>query len=212
MATAVDSLWQDFTAANTTANGYLLASTISPEPPKHDVARLYNLRRWTNEYSLTADLRQQLQHNSDLRFERKEAAAWSDIFAAHWHFVGRLLAAEEAQNAGRHGEADWAAVYEGWKDVLNAVCRAYNNNFLEAWTIPCLYTVGKYLRVFAIKAGEQASSQRASGAAFGGLQEEDASGSKNEKLEDAARQINRIFALCLGDRYVLPPSHCIIIG
>jgi hypothetical protein len=95
-------------------------------------------------------------------------------------------------------------VYESWKDVVVVLLRGYSNGAFLAWTIPCLYTAGKYLRIFAIKADDNVASLRDSGMAFGGLQEEDAfgSGGKHEKLEDAARQINRIFGICISDRYV----------
>lgn len=204
MSDQLDSLWADFATAYNTPDGYLLATTITPEPPKSDPARLYSWRRWTNAYSVQTDLRYKLQYNPDLRLEKKEASTWLDVFTAYYTFTGKLLAAEEAQNAGELRDVDWSAVYESWKEVLNALYRGYSNNVFAAWTIPCLYVVGKYLRVFAIKTDDNAASQRDSGLAFGALQEEDAFGAanKNEKLEDAARQINRIFALCLSDRYV----------
>ncbi|TKA73653.1 hypothetical protein B0A55_06502 [Friedmanniomyces simplex] len=205
----MDALWDDFATAQNTCNGYLLATTISPEPPATDPARLYNFSRWTNAYSVQTDLRYKLQYNPSVHLEKKEAGAWLEVFTAFYTFTGKLLAAEEAQTAGKNREADWSSVYESWKEVLSTVYRGYSGNVFEAWTIPCLYVVGKYLRIFAIKADEQAAaSQRDSGLAFGGLQEEDAcsAASKNEKLEDAARQINRIFALCLGDRSPLEDS------
>ena len=66
-----------------------------------------------------------------------------------------------------------------------------------------LYITGKHLRVFAIKADESAQAIGEDGAfSNGGLQEDIAGGSKNEKLEDAARVINRMFTLCISDRYV----------
>lgn len=204
----MDALWEDFASAQNTQNGYLLATTLSPVPPKADPARLYNFQRWTNAYSVQTDLRYKLQYNPDLRLSKQEASTWLEVFTAYYTFTGKLLAAEEAQNAGKDRDVDWSAVYEAWKEVVNTVYRAYSNGVFAAWTLPCLYVTGKYLRVFAIKADDKAAAQqRDSGLAFGGLQEEDAfaAGSKNEKLEDAARQINRIFALCLGDRYVRQP-------
>lgn len=198
----MDSIFHDFATAHNTLNGYLLCTTLSPEAPKHDPARLYAFHRSANSFSLKTDLRYKLQYNPELRLDKKEADAWLEVFAVFHKFSGTLLAAEEAQNAGRAREADWTGVYEGWKEVVSALYKGYQGNVFGAWTIPCLYVAGKYLRVFAIKADEKMASQRDSGMAFGALQEEDAftSDSKNEKLEDAARQINRIFALCISDR------------
>jgi len=203
------SLFSDFAAAQNAANGYLLATTISPEPPRSDPARLYSFQRGTNAYSVQTDLRYKLQYNTEMHLEKKEASTWLDVFVPYWSFVNKLLAAEEAQNASRSREADWSGVYEDWKAVVNALQRGYSSNVLEAWTLPCLYVAGKYLRIFAIKADERAASQRDSGLAIGFLAEEDAfdAGGKNEKLEDAARQINRIFSLCISDRYVACHVH-----
>jgi hypothetical protein len=60
--------------------------------------------------------------------------------------------------------------------------------------------VGKYLRIFAIKADEGATNGVGTITTF--QDDLDPEAEKNEKLEDAARQLNRIFTLCLSDRYV----------
>ena len=203
----MDAIFDDFARAQNNEKGYDLANTIRPEPPKTDAARLYNFHRSTNAYSLQTDLKYKLQYNPDLKLPKPEINAWIEVFTVYHNFIGGLLAAEEVQNAGARN-ADWSAVYEGWKEVVNALLRGYTSGAFEAWTIPCLYVAGKYLRVFAIKADDSLASQRDSGMAFSAI-EEDAfgTGSKHEKLEDAARQINRIFGMCITDRYVtLIPS------
>lgn len=198
----MEVLFADFAAAHHNESGYLLASTLSPEPPQHDPARLYAFQRSSNAYSIQTDLKYQLQYNPNLKLPKAETTVWLEIFTAFYKFVGTLLAAEEAKNAGREREANWMTVYEAWKEVVNALLRGYQSGALLAWTIPCLYVAGKYLRIFAIKADDAAASQRDSGVVVGALQEEDAfgSGSKNQQLEDAARQINRIFGVCNNDR------------
>ena len=198
----MDSVFHDFANAYHTLNGYLLATTLSPEPPPADPARLYSFQRSSTSHTIQTDLRYKLQYNPEIQLDKKEAGAWLEVYTVYYSFLGPLLSAEEAQNAGRAKEADWARVYDGWKDVVNTLYKGYHAGLFGAWTIPCLYTAGKYLRVFAIKADMKIASQRDSGLAFGGIQEEDAFNpdSKNEKLEDAARQINRIFGLCIADR------------
>nr|POF17054.1 protein csn12 like [Quercus suber] len=201
----MDAVFADFVRAHDLNDGNLLATTISPEPPASDPARLYEFHRSSNAHSVNTDLRYKLQYNAGLQhFDRKEATAWVDVFVAYYNFVGTLLVAEEAQNAGRPKDADWLAVYEGWKDVSSALQKGYSNAGFAAWTIPCLYTAAKYLRIFAIKADTKIAPQRDSGMAFGGNQNDEVldDSNKNEKLEDSARMVNRIFALCLGDRYV----------
>ena len=197
----MDAVFADFAAAYNSEpeNGYLLASTISPEPPKSDPARLYAFHRSTNPYQLQTDLKYKLQYNPDLQLDKKEAHAWLEVFTSYYKFLSALLLAEELQNAGRAKEADWTSVYDTWKETVNSLYKGYQSNVLAAWTLPCLYVAGKYLRVFAIKADDKIASQRDSGLAFGTLQEEDAFNpeGRHEKLEDAARQINRIFGLCI---------------
>ena len=58
--------------------------------------------------------------------------------------------------------------------------------------------VGKYLRIFAIKADEGAVNGTSAVTNF--QDDLNPEAEKNEKLEDAARQLNRIFQLCLSDR------------
>lgn len=82
-----------------------------------------------------------------------------------------------------------------------ALHRGYTNHNFEAWTIPCLYTAGKYLRAFAIKSDEE-RSHNDSGA--GGLEirdDFDPEMEKHQQLRDCEQQLKRIFTLCLTDRY-----------
>lgn len=96
----MDALFQDFSIAYNAQKGNLLASTISPEPPSDDPARLYNFLRSSNKHSIQTDLRYKLQYNPELALERGEANAWLDVFTAFYKFASHLVAAEEATNAG----------------------------------------------------------------------------------------------------------------
>lgn len=94
-------------------------------------------------------------------------------------------------------QVSWVKVYESWKEMTIALIRGYTNCGFEAWTVPCLYVAGKYMRIFAIKADEGAASTPGSVTNFDDFNPE---AEKNEKLEDAARHLNRIFTICLSDR------------
>lgn len=85
--------------------------------------------------------------------------------------------------------------------MTNSLIRGYTNCGFEAWTVPCLYVAGKYIRIFAIKADEAVGDDTVVASNF----EDDFSSEadKNEKLEDAARVLNRMFQICLSDRYEL---------
>ena len=201
----------DFGRAMMAKDGYGLASTLSPVAPKHDSGRLYVLHRESNAFSVQSDFRHALSHNPVCKLEREEINPWTDVFVAYWKAVGEILIAEESLNLGKNVSksqskvANWDKVYNAWKDLLNALLRGYQIEVFDAWTIPCLYLVGKFLRVFAIKADEAAFQKGQT--SFNAFEEDvgDAAGG-NEKLEDAARQINRVFSLCIGDRSPIETS------
>lgn len=86
--------------------------------------------------------------------------------------------------------------------MTNALIRGYTNCGFEAWTVPCLYVAGKYIRIFAIKADE--GTANTSGSTNNFQDDFNPEAEKNEKLEDAARQLNRIFTICLSDRCAFP--------
>ncbi|KAF2859332.1 hypothetical protein K470DRAFT_249495 [Piedraia hortae CBS 480.64] len=84
--------------------------------------------------------------------------------------------------------------YKAYKDVVSALHRGYSNNALQAWTIPCLYTAGETLRRLALFADTHAPTTALI------LPESPSEASlPNQNLEDCARQINRLFSLCLSD-------------
>lgn len=80
--------------------------------------------------------------------------------------------------------------------------RGYNNHGFQAWTIPSLYMVGKYLRLFAIKSDEERnrnSSRSQAGTTI--IQDDfDADADKQSQLRDCEQHLKRIFTLCLTDR------------
>jgi hypothetical protein len=180
-------------------NGYALAEVFTPIAPANDVGRLYAFHRALSASSIQSELRNEIIYKSQRRLPKVESNAWIEVFTYYWRAIGELLAAEESINVGK--KAEWKKAYEAWKEVLNAFHRGYTSNNFEAWTIPCLYVAGKYLRNFALKADEQARQSDGNVTYNRGLQDDVVSTiGKNENLQDAARQINRIFGLCLSDR------------
>jgi hypothetical protein len=181
-------------------NGYKLAEAITPVAPPNDPGRLHAFYRATNAFAVDGDLRSEIFYKSQFRLDKAVGNAWLEVFSAYWRAVAELLAAEEAMSQGK--KASWKKAYTAWKAVVNAIIRGYTLNVFEAWTIPCLYTSGKYLRNLALKADEQARSVDGNVTYSQGLQDDVVSTmGKNENLEDAAREINRIFGLCVSDRY-----------
>ncbi|KAK8222434.1 COP9 signalosome complex subunit 12 [Phyllosticta paracitricarpa] len=201
----MDALIDSFRRARAGGDGYALASTITPVPPKKDAGLLYAFYRSTNAFSVQSDVRHRLASNHALHMPKAEASAWTEVLVAYWKAIGEILAAEETTFQKR--DADWAKVYDAWKDLVNALIKGYSANHFPAWTIPCLYVASRYLRIFAIKADEVAAKAKTKPTFSSGLQD-DIAGTfgKNDKLEDAARQINRIFSLCISDREPLEDS------
>lgn len=213
----MDAILNEFANAQLNRNGYILASTLQPTHayplnPANRSSRLYAIARSSSNETIQADIRYATQYNSTLNLSKVEALTWLELYTAFYRFVPTLLAAEEATNQGRAVavEARWNDVYGSWKDIVNILVKSYSSGALRAWTIPCLYMTGKWLRIFAIKADD--TSKQAGGVdAFAGAMGEEADGlgstmgpdgGESAKLEDCARVINRLFGLCLGDRYV----------
>lgn len=199
----MDIFFRDFQSAHLSRRGPLLATTLKPIAPAEDLTRLRRFFNSPTSFTIQGDLRSGLlaHSNTEVRFSKAEGNGWVDIYVAYWKAVGEILAIEDGI------KSDWTVVYEVWREVTNALIKGYTSANFESWTIPCLYVVGKYLRVFAIKADQQAKRRQA--IMFNGGMQEDVTGDsgKDEKLEDAARVINRIFTLCISDRYVIDIKH-----
>ena len=193
----MDVVFEDFQQAHMLRSGPLLATTITPTAPLDDPTRLRRFFNSSSTFAIQQDIRAGLlaHSNTELRFTKPEGTAWVDVYVAYWKAIGELLALSDGLRES------YAKLYEAWKDVANALIRGYTNAGFESWTIPCIYVTGRFLRTFAINADDQSKDSN-SGKFSAGLQEDIAGElGKNEKLEDAARIINRIFTLCISDRY-----------
>jgi hypothetical protein len=194
----MDDMFVDFREAHQIWSGPLLSTTLLPINPDSNPNRLVRFYRDSDESKIQADVRYQI---SGVRLSNAESKAWVDVYISFWKAIGELLQAEKLAREGRGADSDWINVYEAWKELSNALIRGYTNGGFQAWTVPCLYVAGKYLRIFAIRADEQSTRKKGVNTFTSGFQE-DVVGDlgKNERLEDAARVINRIFTLCISDR------------
>ncbi|KAI9868206.1 MAG: PCI domain-containing protein 2 [Trichoglossum hirsutum] len=200
----MDDMFVDFREAHQIWSGPLLSTTLLPINPDSNPNRLVRFYRDSDESKIQADVRYQI---SGVRLSNAESKAWVDVYISFWKAIGELLQAEKLAREGRGADSDWINVYEAWKELSNALIRGYTNGGFQAWTVPCLYVAGKYLRIFAIRADEQSTRKKGVNTFTSGFQE-DVVGDlgKNERLEDAARVINRIFTLCISDRAPLEES------
>ncbi|KZF22058.1 COP9 signalosome complex subunit 12 [Xylona heveae TC161] len=195
-------VFETFKQAQRIGSGPLLSSTLSPVAPPEDPNRLYDIYTSSNETRIISDARSAIIYQqTGYKLSKAEGNAWVDIYAAYWKAVGQVIATETDARAGT-----WSAVYDAWKELANLLIKGYQSADFEAWTLPCLYVTGKYLRTFAIKADDQAR-RRGTVTFSSGFQDDIVSDyGKNDKLEDAARVINRIFTLCISDRAPLEES------
>ena len=192
----MEALFQDFENAHVHGSGHALASTLEPIAPAEDPNRLRRLYRSSTFGTVASDMRSGLvaHSNTSVRFTKQEGQAWIDVYVAYWKAIGEIVQMNEGT------KSDWNAIYEAWKEFTNALIRGYTSSQFDAWTVPCLYVAGRYLRTYAIQADAYGKDSK-SLAFNGGLQDEIAGTfGKNDKLEDAARVINRIFQLCISDR------------
>lgn len=194
----MNELFDDFAKAYSSRNGYHLAQTLTPVAPPNDPHKLTRIWQSTNHHSAKGDVKHFLKASTGHRggLDRDEVEGWVEVYAAYWKATGEIL-------AGESGTGSWTKVYEAWKELTSALIRGYNNFGFEAWSIPCLYMVGKYLRLFAINSDSErrrdAANQPMSGPMI--VQDDfDADQEKQGQLRDCEQHLKRMFTLCLSDR------------
>ncbi|KAK1781860.1 hypothetical protein QBC45DRAFT_404045 [Copromyces sp. CBS 386.78] len=198
----MDSLIRTFSSAQTNREGYQLAQTLSPDLPQQQLQAIWNS---CGHHDAQNVIKRGIQ-NSTSGFEKlpkDEVQGWSDVYLAYWKAIGELLPA-----LNQAPQSSWTKVYDAWKELLSALYRGYIGQGFEAWSIPCLYVVAKNLRIFALKADEERNNNVAAGDTSGQIFQDDfdPESEQHQKLEDCARQLNRIFTLCLNDRAPLEES------
>ncbi|KAE8323030.1 hypothetical protein BDV39DRAFT_144460 [Aspergillus sergii] len=195
------TIFEDFVQGQRIGSGPRLAAALTPVAPAEYPQRLQSFYRFSNAARVSSDLRYSLFQANGLKLPKQEQNAWIDIFSTYWTAVGEITKFTDAPSS-----ASWVKVFNSWKDLANILIRGYTNFGLQAWTVPCLYVVGKYLRIFAMKADAELSSQDS--VAFGDNFQDDiaADFEKSAKLEESARIINRMFTLCLSDRAPIEES------
>jgi hypothetical protein len=178
-----------------------VAEFLSPIPPAHNPGRLYDFYRASNDDKIEGDIRYALKYNKKTRMANKETEAWIDLIAGYWRAVKQIILADEAANQGKLGDRQYLAVYDTWKDLTSSFIKHISNGSLPPWAIFTLYFTANHFRRIAIRADEQlAKAKPATSVTSFSDDVAVPQTARSEKLEEAARVFNRIFALCLGDR------------
>jgi hypothetical protein len=186
-----------------------VADFLSPVPPAQNPGRLYDFYRASSEDKIEGDVRYALKYNKNTRMTNKEAGAWIDIIAGYWRAVKEIIKTDELANQGRLNERQYVAVYDAWKDLTSSFIKHISGGLLPPWAIFTLYFTANHLRKIAIRADEQLAISKPATLSTGYSDDIVSTAPQNQKLEEAARVFNRIFALCLGDRcaVILFPYH-----
>ncbi|POR35798.1 Protein CSN12 [Tolypocladium paradoxum] len=199
----MNELFEEFAKAYAVQNGYLLAQTLSPVPPPDDPHRLRKIGQSTNSHSVKGDIKHfiKTQASHRINVDHDEVNGWVEVYTAYWNAIGEIL-------AGESGRSSWTKAYESWRDLTSMLIRGYNNYGFEAWSIPSLYMVGKYLRLFAIKSDDERSRTATDPSGGATLMQDDfdPDTEKQAQLRDCEQHLKRIFTLCLNDRAPLEES------
>src|SRR5271154_7071695 len=190
------SIFADFHEAQAVGSGHLLASCLAPVDTSQNPRRLESFAQLSTSQTVSADIRYHVLQDRSItvKLPKVEGNAWVEIFIALWKTVRELLLCLNSSS-----KASWSKTFDSYKEVCNLLIRGYSNHGFQAWTVPCLYTTGKYLRLFAVRADAEAKSKDT--LTFGDGFSDDVVGNfgKNERLEQTAWVINRMFTLCLSD-------------
>jgi len=200
----MSSIFADFHEAQRIGDGRLLAGCLAPVDTIQSPRRLESLAQLSNYQTVSADVRYHLlQARDSVKLPKVEGNAWVDIFVALWKCVKELVALQQGTGTG-----DWSKAFDAYKEVCNLLIRGYSNFGFQSWTVPCLYMTGKYLRMIAIRADNEAKAKETNADVFANGFADDIMGNndRNKKLEQAAWVINRMFTVCLSDRSELAES------
>jgi hypothetical protein len=197
---AMQAALASFEEAYVTGLAQPVADFLSPVPPANDPGRLYDFYRASNDDKIVGDVRYALKYNKRTRMSQKESDAWIDIIAGYWRAVKQIILADEAANQGRLGDRQYLAVYDTWKDLTSSFIKHISGGALPAWAIFTLYFTANHLRKIAIRADESLARAKPATSLNSFSDDIVPQAARSEKLEEAARVFNRVFALCLGDR------------
>lgn len=190
-------LFSDFHEAQRAGAGPLLASCLAPINSESDPKRLWSFSQLSNHQTVEADIRYHvIQDRNAVKLSKAEANQWVQIFIHLWRCIRELALIE----AGRGG--DWNAAFKAYKDLCINLGRGYTNYGFQAWTIPCMYTAGKYLRIIAARADANAAADRSAtnnGFTNGLSDDITDTNEKNDKLQDAARTLQQMLSICRTD-------------
>ncbi|KAJ2905872.1 protein CSN12 [Zalerion maritima] len=181
-------------------DGQCIATTLSTTVDPERLRRFVNS---ANAQSIKPQIQDRIRYDLSGRrcnCSKDEADGWGNIYEAFWKAASEIVVIQDGR-----GKSSWSTVYEAWKDVVLNVSRGFTNYNFERWALPVLEATARDLRILALKADDERNNTNTEDTpSFG--DDFDLEGEKHQKLEDCARQLNRLFTLCLNDRAELERS------
>ncbi|KAI5785887.1 hypothetical protein EDC01DRAFT_692859 [Geopyxis carbonaria] len=181
--------------ALTTQDGPALGTLFNPRSPTHAQSFAYS----SNHAAILSTVRSELlPARSASGLPSKAMDTLIDAVAALWEVVYEL-----ERGALEPAPGYWARAYRQQRELMALVVRGFGSAGWPCWCLPVLYEGCRALTELAVAADAEEAEGRAkeAGRALGRQKAE-----KAENLEEAARQLNRAFTLCLSDRAPLEES------
>ncbi|KAL2112730.1 hypothetical protein VUR80DRAFT_6612 [Thermomyces stellatus] len=201
----MDELANELAESHSTGNGYQVAQILLPIPPPDRQDRLKSIWKGTNAASVKKDISKAMRKSSYLKnLPDDEFTGWVDILTAYWKAVSEIVSMTEPADSGK--APSWSKIYEAWKELTSFVVRGYTNHGFEAWTLPCLYVVGKHLYLYAIRSDEEKAKNPTTDKDLSLADDFDPEMEESAQLRDSEQVLKRIFTLCLSDRAPLEES------
>ncbi|KAL5604428.1 hypothetical protein BROUX41_002400 [Berkeleyomyces rouxiae] len=185
--------------------GFQLAESFSPLSNIEGHNGLRRVLNSTNSAFVKRDVKNALVKYKGLtKLSSDELNGWAEVFCAYWRALGHVVSMTDG--AASDCSSSWKTTYDSWREFTSQLIRGYTNHGFEYWTFPCLYTAGKYLRIFAIRADSERNTNVAASDAIQLGDDFDPELEMNQTLRDCEQQLKRIFTLCLSDRAPIEES------
>ena len=216
----MDPIIKEFWKHRSGFDGEAIARSLSLVPPADDPDRLRRFVNSTNSQTVDSEIRDRITYSRSGRCSRQEADGWVLVYSAFWKAAVEIVNVEEGHSKARSffskailtlctltiSQSSWTTTYEAWNNVVSIVSRGFATFGFERWALPVLEMCAKTLRDLALQADEERrdTQGQTNTTSFG--DDFDLESEEHQKLEDCARQLNKLFNLCLNDRAELDKS------
>lgn len=90
----MESIFKEFSAAQTACDGYRLSRTISPNLPTEELRAIW---KSCNAHDIKNGIKRGIQKSEIGRaLPKEEVQGWVEVYSAYWKVVGEILAVQEA--------------------------------------------------------------------------------------------------------------------